>query len=74
MFQSSRWLNLLHGVGDKSYWLQQLGSHGDVYTMDHEVVSRPYKSCNWILNSFQDQFGLYQRKKGHSDREVRGSQ
>ena len=30
--------------------------------MDHEVVPRPYKICDWLLNSSQDQFGLHQGK------------
>ena len=33
---------------------------GGVYTMDHEVVPRPCKICDWLLNSFWDHFGLHQ--------------
>ena len=44
---------------------------GVVYTMDHEVVPRPYKICDWMLNSSQDHFGL---REGNnvSDHGVRG--
>ena len=28
--------------------------------MDHEVVPRPYKICDWLLNSSRDHFGLHQ--------------
>ena len=35
---------------------------GVVYTMDHEVIPRSCKICNWLLNSFQDHFGLHQEK------------
>ena len=35
---------------------------GDVYTMDHEVVPRPCKIFNWLLNSSRDYFGLHQEK------------
>lgn len=34
---------------------------GAVYIMDHEVVWRPCKICDWLLNSFHDHFDLYQR-------------
>ena len=30
--------------------------------MDHEVVPRPCKIYDWLLNSFQDDFGLHQEK------------
>ena len=33
-----------------------------VYIMDHEVVLKPYKTCDWLLNSSQDHCGLYQGK------------
>ena len=44
--------------------------------MDHEVVPRPYKICDWLLNSssFWDHFGLHQGKKYQSDHEVRDPQ
>ena len=35
---------------------------GVVYTMDHEVVPRPGKICDWLLNSSQDHFSLHQGK------------
>jgi hypothetical protein len=28
--------------------------------MDHEVVARPYKICDWLLNSSRDYFSLRQ--------------
>ena len=31
-----------------------------VYTMDHEVVRKPCKICDWLLNSSRDHFGLHQ--------------
>ena len=33
---------------------------GVVYIMDHEVVPRPCKICDWLLNSSWDHFGLHQ--------------
>ena len=33
---------------------------GGVYTMDREVVLRPCKICDWLLNSSRDHFGLHQ--------------
>ena len=30
--------------------------------MDHEVVPRACKICDWLLNSSRDHFGLYQGK------------
>ena len=35
---------------------------GVVYTMDHEVVPRPSKICDWLLNLSWDYFNLYQGK------------
>jgi hypothetical protein len=36
---------------------------GVVYTMDHEVMPRPCKICDWLSNSSHDHFGLHQGKK-----------
>ena len=33
-----------------------------VYTMDHEIIPRPYKICDWSLNSSWDHFGLHRGK------------
>ena len=30
--------------------------------MNHEVVSRPCKTCDWLLKSSRDHFGLHQGK------------
>jgi hypothetical protein len=30
--------------------------------MDHEIVPRPCKLCDWLLNSYKDHFGLHQGK------------
>ena len=30
--------------------------------MDHEVILRPHKICDWMLNSSQNHFGLHQGK------------
>ena len=35
---------------------------GDVYTMNHEVIPRPCRICNWLLNSSWNHFGLHQGK------------
>jgi hypothetical protein len=35
---------------------------GVVYTMDHEVIPRPCKIYDWLLNLSQDHFGLHQGK------------
>ena len=42
--------------------------------MDHEVVSRPCKISDWLLNSSWDHFNLHQGKNCLSDYEVRGLQ
>jgi hypothetical protein len=44
------------------YMLHRLWYLGVVYTMDHEVVPRPCKSVDWLLNSSHDHFGLHQGK------------
>ena len=31
--------------------------------MDHEVVPRPCKICDWLLNASRDHFGLHQGEK-----------
>ena len=36
---------------------------GVVHTMDHEVVPRPCRICDWLSNWSQDHFGLHQGKK-----------
>ena len=28
--------------------------------MDHELFQRPFKACDWMLNSSREQFGLHQ--------------
>ena len=33
-----------------------------VYIMDHEVVPRPFKICDWLLDSSRDHFGLHKGK------------
>jgi hypothetical protein len=43
---------------------------GAVYTMDHEVVPRPSKRCDWTLKSFRDDLGLHQGKNGRVTTEV----
>ena len=38
---------------------------GVVYTMEREVIPRPCKVCDWLLNSYwsyRDRFGLHQGK------------
>ena len=32
---------------------------GVVYTMDHKVIIRPCKICDWLLNLSRDHFGLH---------------
>ena len=61
---------LLDTIVHVDYWyhafteiLNWIGHLGVVYTMDHEVVPRPYKFYDWMLNSSQDHFNLHQRKK-----------
>ena len=34
-----------------------------VYTMDHEVIPRPCKIWDWLLNVSWDHFGLHQGEK-----------
>ena len=40
--------------------------------MNHEVVPRPCKICNWLLTSSWDHYGLHQGKNGQSDHVVWG--
>jgi hypothetical protein len=35
---------------------------GAIHAMDHKVIPRPCKTCDWLLNLFQDHFGLHQGK------------
>jgi hypothetical protein len=44
--------------------------YGAVYTMDHEVVPRPSKRCDWTLKSSRDDLGLHQGKNGRVIMEV----
>ena len=55
-----RHINLSMGLTEY-FWNMWLYS-GVVYTTDHEVVPRPYKLCDWLLNSSWDHFGLHQGK------------
>ena len=43
---------------------------GVVYTMDHEVVLRLCKICDWLLNLSNDHFSLHQGKNFYSDHGV----
>jgi hypothetical protein len=43
---------------------------GVVYTMDHEVVPRPSKRCDWTLKLSRDDLGLHQGKNGRVTTEV----
>ena len=48
------------------WWTSNLHGNspvGVVYTMNHEVVPRPCKTCDWLLNSSWDYFSLRQGKK-----------
>ena len=36
---------------------------GLAYTMDHEVIPKPSKICDWMLNLSRDHFSLHQGKK-----------
>jgi hypothetical protein len=38
--------------------------------MDHEVVPRPSKGCDWTLKSSRDDLGLHQGKNGKVTTEV----
>ena len=38
--------------------------------MDHEVVPRPSKGCDWTLKSSRDDLGLHQGKNGRVTTEV----
>ena len=40
--------------------------------MDHEVIPRRCKICDWLLNLSGDHFSLHQEKKYQSDHEVQG--
>jgi hypothetical protein len=45
-----------------------------VCTMHHNVILKPCKICDWLLNSSWIHFGLHQGKNCQSDHEVRGPQ
>ena len=40
--------------------------------MDHEVLPRSCKICDWLLTSSHNHFGLHQGKKCQSDHGVQG--
>ena len=46
------------------------GVFGAVYTMDHELVPRPSKRCDWMLKSSRDDLGLHQGKNGRVTTEI----
>ena len=52
------------GLANMSWsWFTWGPNHlGDVYTMDHKVIPRPCKICDWLLNSSWEHFGLHQGK------------
>jgi hypothetical protein len=62
-------------IGDLKTYFSNINTHygpfdtkinfkvGVVDTMDHEVVPRPYKICDWRLNSLWGHFSLHQEKK-----------
>ena len=54
------------------YNSSKLKELGVVYTMNHEVVPRPCKICDWLLNSSWDYFNLHRGKICYSDHGVRG--
>ena len=48
-------------------WLSKLielasSSLGVVYSMDHKVVPSSSKTCDWLLNSSKDHFGVHEEK------------
>ena len=61
-------LQAMHGRGVKKGWVvAQLHIHailtkGVVYTMDKEVIPRPCRYCDWLLNSSWDHFHLHRGK------------
>ena len=50
------------GVSNWALKFWSLIALGVVDTMDHEVVPRPCKICDWLLNSSWDHFGLHPRQ------------
>ena len=42
--------------------------------MNHEVVPRPCKICEWLFNLSRDHFGLHQGKQYQSDHGIRRPQ
>jgi hypothetical protein len=56
--------------GLSSCQIHYMWSSGAVYTMDHEVVPRPSKRCDWTLKSSRDDLGLHQGKNGKVTTEV----
>ena len=62
-------------IGDLKTYLSNINTHcgpfdtkinfklGVVDIMDREVVPRPYKTCDWLLNLSWDHFGLHKGKR-----------
>ena len=50
----------LRRINEVSAKLEWTWVSGVVYTMVHEVVPRPCKICDWLLNSPWDHFALHQ--------------
>ena len=42
---------------------------GIVYVVDYDVVACSHKTCNWLLNSFYDHFGLHLGKNVRANME-----
>ena len=47
-------------ISNSRFVVPNFGIRGVVYTMDHGIVPRPCKLCDWLLNSSWDHFGLHQ--------------
>jgi hypothetical protein len=67
--------NIIFWVVKRVSLVSKSMSHlGVVYIMDHEVVMRPSKIYDWLLNLSQDHFSLQQGKKCQSDHGIQGPQ
>ena len=47
---------------DYNKWWRRFAFLWVVYIIDHEVIPRSCKSCDWMLNSSWDCFSLHQEK------------
>ena len=71
--------SFLHNINwitthENYYKLLENMRRGVVYTINHEVIPRACKICDWLLSSSRDDFYITLRQNCQSDHGLRGSQ